>query len=283
MTEQIWNGKVLLAKEYIDRNGKKAINPSGWWASEKWDGYRSIWTGEKFVSRTGKQFNVPSWFENIMPSGVVLDGEFYISRGQFENCGIFRKKEPDSREWVKAKVKFMVFDVPMVQDVFEQRMKYLKRIVEKCCEDSLLPRGMRSCPLIFTKQIQVKSAEHLDVLFKKIVEKGGEGVMIRKPCSKYEGKRSKTLLKYKQFHDEEARIVGYKPGTGKYTGLLGSFQCQLVNNSNIKFYVSGMVDEIRRNYEETHPLNTIITIIYNEKTKKGVPRHPRYLRKREEV
>ena len=108
--------------------------------------------------------------------------------------------------------------------------------------------------------------------------------MIRKPGSFYEKKRSSTLLKYKQIFDTEAVIVGYKPGTGKYTGKLGSFICRLIKGKNTKdtFRISGMTDLIRENYKTTHPLGTIVTIVYNDLTKKGIPRHPRYLRKRDD-
>ena len=41
--------------------------------------------------------------------------------------------------------------------------------------------------------------------------------------------------------------------------------------------------KIRENYETTHPIGTIITFQYNDLTKLGVPRHPRYLRIRNYV
>ena len=37
------------------------------------------------------------------------------------------------------------------------------------------------------------------------------------------------------------------------------------------------------NYKKTHPIGTIITILYNDTLKNNVPRHPRYLRKRTNV
>ena len=43
-----------------------------------------------------------------------------------------------------------------------------------------------------------------------------------------------------------------------------------------------MNDCIRTNYKKTHKIGTIITIIYNEMTKEGIPRNPRYLRKKDD-
>ena len=48
--------------------------------------------------------------------------------------------------------------------------------------------------------------------------------MLRDPQSKYENRRSKTLLKVKTFHDDEATVIGYKPGTGRCYGMVGALR-----------------------------------------------------------
>jgi DNA ligase-1 len=269
----VFSGSPMLAKEYIDKNGKRSIDPVNWWASEKFDGYRAIWNGKSFVSRNGK----PDWFRNLMPHGVALDGEFWMGRGKFQNCGIFRRKNPDPEEWKNAGVQYTVYDIPSIGDYsFEERMKILKELVHLQC------KKIKNCPLRYTEQIKIKSVKQLDDLFNKVVSQGGEGIMLRKPNSKYEQKRTSALLKYKQFGDTECRIVGYKMGTGKYENLLGSFECELLKGTKQRFYVSGMNDCIRKTYKKTHPIGTIITITFNEKTNDGIPRFPRYLRKRDD-
>ena len=50
----------------------------------------------------------------------------------------------------------------------------------------------------------------------------GEGVMIKDPKSRYEGRRSHSLLKVKRFEDAEAVITGHKSGTGRCEGMLGA-------------------------------------------------------------
>ena len=95
------------------------------------------------------------------------------------------------------------------------------------------------------------------------------------------------MLKLKAEFDTECEIVGYKKGTGKYEGMLGSFKCRLLKgNTKDTFFVSGMDDTIRKHYLNSpkpcyyYPIGTIITIVYNDMTDKGVPRHPRFLRRR---
>ena len=62
--------------------------------------------------------------------------------------------------------------------------------------------------------------------------------------------------------------------------MLGSFQCEWVNpdKKKVKFYVSGMTDEIRQNYRTTHPVGTKITFAFKGFTKYGVPKNANYLR-----
>jgi DNA ligase-1 len=279
-----FKGAVLLAHNYEDPKGKKAItSPVGWWVSEKFDGYRSIWNGKSFVSRSGKPFFVPEWFSAIMPPDIPLDGEFWIGRDQFEECGIFRRKLPIEAEWIKYKVRYKVFDMPNNPKPFEERTKDLIKLIKqraKCMKALNVPVEIAHnyCPLEMTRQVKAKSEKHVQKMLSDVVKKKGEGLMLRQPGSLYERKRSKTLLKIKKVFDDECVIIGYKPGTGKYKEKLGSFYCTLKKKPKIKFYMSGMNDEIRNNYKNTHPIGTIVTFQYNDVTKAGIPRHPRYMR-----
>jgi len=39
--------------------------------------------------------------------------------------------------------------------------------------------------------------------------------MLRDPKSSYEGRRTKTLLKVKSYHDDDAKVIGYEKGVGR--------------------------------------------------------------------
>tara|TARA_B110000208_G_scaffold189674_2_gene251762 strand:+ start:6616 stop:8211 length:1596 start_codon:yes stop_codon:yes gene_type:complete len=284
----VYRGALLLAKNYKERGtGDPLIDPTGWWASEKFDGYRALWDGSKFLTRTGNNITVPDWFSALMPPSIALDGELWMGRGGFRSCGLFRHKKACSATWVDSDVLFKVFDIPSSNKPFEERMKDLETVVNNRCACMIkleLPNKVIKvkCPIQKAKQVKVKNSKHLEKLFDAMVAQGGEGMMIRKPGSLYEPKRSSTLLKYKVTYDTECKITGYKLGTGKYTGMLGSFQCQLLQGSNKPFYISGVTDEVRVNYMTTHPIGTVVTILYNDSLKDGVPRHPRYFRKRDD-
>ena len=78
--------------------------PVGWWVSEKLDGIRAIWDGEKFLSRnssTGlgsKVFSyVPQFILDAMPAGVALDGEIWKGRNQFNDISSISNLIPGSK------------------------------------------------------------------------------------------------------------------------------------------------------------------------------------------
>ena len=49
-------------------------------------------------------------------------------------------------------------------------------------------------------------------------------MMLRDPKSQYENRRSKTLLKVKTFHDDEAKVIGHEAGEGRCVGMVGSLR-----------------------------------------------------------
>ena len=71
---------------------------------------------------------------------------------------------------------------------------------------------------------EVDSMEETLVIYKKIVDLGGEGV-ICKNDHLYECKRSKSWIKLKEVNDCDLEVVGWYPGEGKREGLIGGLIC----------------------------------------------------------
>lgn len=240
---------------------------SGWFLSEKLDGYRAIWNSKHFVSRKGNIFHVPKQITDTLPKDVILDGELYISREKFNDCSILKKKNISYKEFTSKKIKFHVFDIISSPKKFKDKISFIKKI---CYQHDFF---------VFVKQIPMKSNSQIKSVFNTLIKKGAEGIMLRDPESVYENKRSHSLVKLKAFQDDEAIIIGYNISTSKtYTGQLKSFICVLQKNKKIKFQVSGISNEIRHNYKKTHPIQTIITFKHYGFTSYGVPRHPSYKR-----
>ena len=306
----ITNLKVLLAQNLYIGNKMIKLNdklstllkipepPIGWYISEKYDGIRAIWDGEKFISRGQKVFTyVPDFFKELMPPGFALDGEIWISRNNFKEVsrlstlkiGSSKSQKEIDKLWQgktnKDSVKYMVYDIPNSEQPFETRMKLLEQVVKDREEVWEKQENILECPIKFTKQTKIESMEQLVNTYKEITKMGAEGVMLRAPNSPYETKRSKYLLKYKIKEDSEAIVTGYTMGTGKYSGLLGSLDCDLIIDnkpSGIKFNIgTGFTDKDRTEYKNPKsssyiPIGSIISFSYMELSEDSVPRHPVY-------
>lgn len=306
---------AMLAKEFekgmkgsSKDNTEFRVPPLGWYASEKFDGYRCLifyeYSGRLvFISRAQKEFNVPDWFKEAMPShkllkGKVLDGELWAGRENFQMMGTVRKKIPVEEEWLN--ISFNVYDITNDGKTFLDRQKDLINIVKvakaswnKKRKDLPYPYDKYESPLVYTEQKKITSIKRMEDYYKNIIDVGGEGIMLKHPLSLYKGGRSSDMLKYKPSFDREAVIVDFKPGKGKYKTMLGGFVCKpLVNHDtymtidqdpNHEFTLSGMDDDVRMNYKETHPVGTIITYECSGFTDKGIPRFGRYVRIRTDV
>ncbi len=239
------------------------IDPTGWWVSEKYDGVRGYWDGRTLRTRGGTVVNPPDFFLAELPKDIVLDGELWLGRGRFEETsGAVRSREPDAR-W--REMKFMVFDAPEHGGNFERRMEYLKRLLAKDAKH-VKPVPQHRCA--GTTQLLVERD--------RIVKAGGEGLMLRKPESEYETRRSPTLLKVKPYDDAEAIVIARLPGKGRNEGRLGALRVRTPDGREFSVG-TGFTDAQR---EAPPAIGTTITYRYRGRTKKGLPRFPSFLRVR---
>jgi DNA ligase-1 len=278
--------------------------PINWWASEKWDGIRALWDGEKIISRGSGLGNpkvytyVPKWFINTLPPGIALDGEIWIGRGMFQATGKLSNIKPGSSYSLKEiddiwsgkngyPVIFKVFDVPSHNGPFEKRIEFLQTVVSdrKKCWNQIEYTNKSVYPLQFTEQIKIQSMEQLIALYTNLTSNGAEGIMLRAPGSPYEEKRSKYMLKYKIKEDAECIVRGYLQGEGRLQGMLGALRCEMIKNGRATGVFSnigtGFSDFQRKYYNvpsssEYIPLGAIVSFSYMEMTDDGVPRHPVY-------
>ena len=103
--------------------------------------------------------------------------------------------------------------------------------------------------------------------------------MYRSPSGKYKGTRSWDLMKFKDFHDAEATIIGYEIGKGKREGTLGKFIMQDYEGNKFgcppgKGY---NYKDLANMLENIHDyIGQYATFTYFERTKAGSYRHPHY-------
>lgn len=260
--------KVMLAKKYEE--GKH--NVEGWLMSEKLDGVRAIWDGEKFTSRNEKPFFAPQWFKDAMPP-LDLDGELWIRRGTGglqETVSAVRKKVPIDSEW--EKVTYKVFDAPVYEDTFIKRLNAIDRLMKGNKYINILPHA------------QIINTAHMMHEFDKILLEGGEGLVVRNPLSDYEEKRSSNMLKLKTMHMPgyikitDGTVIGHTEGEGKYIGMVGAL---IVEWEGGEVKVGSGLTDADRHCTMTIPVESKIHFKYEVLTLDGVPFHPIYLGRRD--
>ena len=241
------------------------VNLEDYWVSEKLDGVRAYWDGEKLWSRGGHVYAAPGWFTAQFPRHP-LDGELWSGRGRFaELSGVVRKAQPVDEEW--RQVRFHVFDLPQPETVFEQRYRQLEQLVEVS----------GSAYLALVKQRPVASHSELMAELEQVVAAGAEGLMLKRRNSRYQAGRSDDLLKVKTHDDAEATVVDHLPGKGKYEGLMGALEVELESGRRFRIG-TGFSNADRRNPPD---IGATVTFRYRGHTATGLPRFASFLRIRE--
>jgi DNA ligase-1 len=91
------------------------------------------------------------------------------------------------------------------------------------------------------------SCDQVEDYLQRVLDQGGEGVVIRNPNAIWTPKRHNGILKYKPFSDAEARIVGFTSGreTNKGSRLLGKIGALIVDYKGKRLELAGLTDAER--------------------------------------
>ncbi|PLK49583.1 DNA ligase [Uliginosibacterium sp. TH139] len=251
--------EILLAELYRD-----GIDPGAYLVSEKLDGVRAIWDGQRLSFRSGHPVNAPDWFIQALPA-TPLDGELWAGRGTFERLsGIVRKMQPVDAEW--RELRYMIFELPDAPGDFSARADAIRRLT-----------AAAGIPwLQAVEQFRVADAAALRQRMAAVLKAGGEGLMLHRADAPYVTGRSDVLLKLKPWQDAEARVVGYVPGRGKHRGRLGALLVEAPDGRRFSLG-SGFSDAQR---EAPPAPGALVTYRYQSLTAQGQPRHPVFLRQR---
>jgi len=187
----------------------------------------------KAYSRTGKEFKNVKHITDALKgfffhnSDVVLDGELYNHelKNDFEKIiSLVRKQKPteDDRRDAKQLVQFHVYDYfdGVMYDSYKTRMQ------------QLVTSDIYDAQIKYVPAKLVDSYNYARDLHVTYLSEGYEGSIIRLD-GLYKHGRSYDLMKFKDFSDAEATIVGYELGKGKRTGTLGKFL--MMDDEGVKF------------------------------------------------
>ena len=274
--------KPMLAKKWEDYEDKIGFPV---YAQPKLDGIRCIATKDGLKSRTGKDIvAVPHIFESLQEffeeyPDVVLDGELYCDK--FDNdfnaiCSIVRKSARLTEEdFEKAKViEYHVYDIVDNTMCFRERTDFIK--LNFGCESEFQTGDLiyGEGHVVPVETLFVTGKEMLDELYGQWQERGYEGQMIRLNVP-YENKRSKSLLKRKEFQDNEYEILGVEEGSGNRSGTVGYFNFVTPEGVAFKSNIKGNFEYLTELLENRESLiGKQATIKYFRLTPDGVPRFP---------
>ena len=280
----------MLAATYDDI---KNFNPVGVYSQPKLDGIRCVTTQKGMFSRNGKEFvscpHIMKALSVVLSSfpDIVLDGELYNHdlRDNFNEIASLIKKQKvteASLDETARNVEYHVYDAffPRTPDrSFEERSKIIRTVIDDLVVGEKIVH-------VWTNKIS--SQEELDETYAAYMESGYEGQMIRIGNSKYENKRSKNLIKRKEFVDKEFPLLDIIEGEGNWAGYAKSVLIQLEDGSTCSSGIRGNQEFLKKLLEEKNEylsgdatvrdhnddLSGEVTVRYQNRTPDGKLRFP---------
>jgi len=249
------------------------------YAAAKLDGHCLLANNQTLYSRGGKPVVVHHITEslNAIPDGVTLHGEIYIHGETLQRISsLVKKPKPESSALV-----YHVYDVHTedTEIAYGERYALLREIVCRLGNESI----------VALEQVPIDSQDELDKLHAKYLSQGFEGTMARHGDTSYEdGKRSKSLMKVKNFQDAEFKIVGYEEGKPYIredrTYQVPVYICATDEGNNFNCTAPGTMEEKHAAFVNIDAvIGKMLTVKFFNMTPDNVPFLPVALRIREDI
>jgi DNA ligase 1 len=239
----------------------------------KYDGMRAIIKLEEdgtltIRSRNGKPIETLSHIlddvntDRLVP-GDELDGELYCHGRSLQSIVSLTKRMQSDTE----KIQFRLYDIlnPMLE--YSQRRILAKYVALKS-----------GAAIVYVNTVEVNSMDDVMKYFNIWKAKGYEGAMWRDPKGYYEpGRRSYTLIKVKDFEEEDFEIVGVEEATGRNKGC-AVFILQTKEGVQFKSNPMG-TRKLRQEYfrESSKYIGKLGTVRFQNWTPDGKPFHSRFI------
>jgi DNA ligase-1 len=172
-------------------------------ASYKLDGWRALWQGMEFFTRSGKTLpnrQLRAYASTFLMNRPGWDGEIIVgepnARDVFSRTDSFCKR---AAALISDDVRFFVFDNACDARPFSERNQ-----------------ALHDCRPFVVKleQYFIERYEELERFEAKAVAEGYEGIVCRAPMGRYKNGRStlkeQYLVKVKRYIDEEVTITGFE-------------------------------------------------------------------------
>lgn len=261
--------KPMLAHDYNDylpTYKKKTFS------QPKYDGGRCEARADGLWTRTGKRIvSCPHIERSLQPffkqnPTVVLDGELYNHKlkDDFNKImSLVRQTKPTEQDLIESEnmVEYHVYDyVENGTDIYTERLHKMQTNLTNIKYIEL------------SKTDVVTSQAQLDALYIQYLEDGYEGQIVRNDVA-YEHKRTKNLLKRKEFITDEFGVVEILEGVGNWSGHAKRFVISLPNGATCGAGVKGDRKTLKELWNSNKKPDWA-TVRYFTPTPDGIPRFP---------
>lgn len=237
--------------------GKKALkvlNDPGYQTQEKFKGIRAfmiVTDRGSFICTRGGHY-VEDNFEHL--KNITCNGRRYILDGELWQLGV---EDETIAGWANSKyltedtsgVTFQCFDIVEYQghDLTETGLGATQKDRDQ----------FRLAAVSAIARTEVRFVPYLDgdpdERFAEIVARGGEGIILRNMSAVYtqrlgDNRPANHIFKVKASDNFDVVCVGFKPGKGKFDGLIGSIEYGMYVDGEVLplGYCSGISDQMRR-------------------------------------
>jgi DNA ligase-1 len=271
---------VALADKYEP----KLVNwKDGWYVSRKIDGARCVAIVDSngnttFYSRTGKEFDtlgiVSGGIKALGITDVVFDGELCLvdEDGNEDFQGVM--KQLKKKDHTIPNPSFKIFDMITHDEFYSKKGEKNRPYSVRYNNLREVMRNNTCACLSVLGQELIKDDDHFAEWTGKAKEYGWEGLMLRADEA-YKGKRSKDLLKFKSFFDDEYEVIDVEMGPFRYVKDGAECEetmlsCVMISHKGYTVRVgSGFAIDQRQEFYQNPKqiLGKIITVQYFEETK----------------
>jgi DNA ligase-1 len=265
--------KPMLAKEFETKRVASEITV---FMQPKLDGIRCVanpQSGELWTRGRKRLYGLDHIEKEILrvadtvTKKVWLDGEIYCHGMSFQEITSLAKKQKNL-SGQSAKLEYHIYDLVSTNTPFVKRL---------ACLENLKAAIDLGGPLKIVDTIEVAVAE-IQNGHKTYLDKGYEGSIIRIRNATYEtDKRSSSLLKLKDFKQEEYLVIGFNEEKTETGSTLGSCIVQDFADKSKTFSATpSLPDSMKKQIWENQKefFGKKASIKFFELTRDGIPRFP---------
>ena len=262
--------KPMLANDYTKKPQSSGIS------QPKLDGIRCIARKDGLYTRQGKDITTCDHIHDALEEffneypDAILDGELYNHelKSDFNKItSLVRKIKPTEEEALECAklVEYHIYDMAGDKP-FLNRIWFLQNWHRLCNAKKKF-----GSPIVIVPTEECEDQESLDRLYSQYTEDGYEGQMVRNDTP-YENKRSKNLLKRKEFITEEFDVVEVLEGSGNWAGYAKHF-ILTDGKETFKSGVRGNQETLKALLEQEKKPDWV-TCRYFERSVDNIPRFP---------